>query len=87
MFMGKLLGALFGYWVFGIYGAVAGFLLGFLYDRNLLPRLQHRRHSEDPLTPDEIERARQSFFATPFAVLGQVATADAQLKIIVLAVP
>lgn len=80
MFMGKLLGAAFGYWIFGSYGLVAGFLLGFFYDKKRVLRLQHGRHREEPLSAEDAERVRQSFFSTTFSVMGHMAKADGQVK-------
>lgn len=80
MFLGKLLGAVFGYWMFGVYGAVAGLVLGFYYDKKRVPRLQHRRQKDEPLTDEEAERVRQSFFATTFSVMGHMAKADGQVR-------
>lgn len=80
MFMGKLLGTLFGYWIFGGVGAVAGFLFGFFYDKSRVLRLSHRRHNEEPLSSEDTERVRQSFFSTTFSVMGHVAKADGQVR-------
>lgn len=78
--MGKLLGAVFGYWMFGIYGAVAGLFFGFFYDKTRSLRLQHGRYGDAPLSAEEAERVRQSFFAATFSVMGHVAKADGQVR-------
>lgn len=80
MFKGKLLGTLFGYFIFGGYGAIAGFLFGFFYDKAQLPKLGHRRQREKPMSEEDTERVRQSFFSTTFSVMGHVAKADGQVR-------
>ncbi len=80
MVIGKLAGGLVGYWAFGIFGAFAGLLFGHIFDRTHSPRLARRRHNEEPLTAEETEKVRQSFFSTTFAVMGHVAKADGRVQ-------
>lgn len=80
MFLGKLLGTLFGYWIFGTYGAVAGFLFGFFYDKSRVLRLTHRRQNDEPMSAAETELVRQSFFSATFSVMGHLAKADGQVQ-------
>jgi len=78
--MGKLLGAVFGYWMFGISGAIAGLFFGFFYDKTRALRLSHGGRADAPLSAEEAERVRQSFFAATFSVMGHVAKADGQVR-------
>lgn len=88
MFVGKLLGTVFGYWIFGsIYGAVAGFIFGFMHDRSRAQRQlgQRGRRTESragdaTLSTQDTEHIRQSFFSTTFSVLGHIAKADGQVN-------
>lgn len=80
MIMGKVLGTLLGYWLFGFYGAVAGVVLGFFYDKSRVLRLQYGQGREASLSAEEAERVRQSFFSATFSVMGHVAKADGQVR-------
>lgn len=80
MFLGKVVGTVIGYWSFGFWGAVAGFVFGQIFDRTRQPRLQSRRHNEEPLSAEDAEKVRQSFFATTFSVMGHVSKADGQVR-------
>ena len=79
MFLGKLLGASVGYYLFNFPGAVVGLICGYLYDRRRLINAQNHV-LEQSLSPEKTERVRQSFFSATFSVMGHVAKSDGAVK-------
>jgi len=73
MFIGKLLGALFGYLAGGPIGAIVGFIAGYFFDKGL----KEVRSSDSPQHNADIERA---FFTTVFTVMGHLAKADGRVS-------
>lgn len=71
-FLGKLLGALFGYMLWGPIGAVLGAVLGHQFDKGLRYTVFQTR--------DDVERIQASFFTTLFSVMGHLAKADGRVS-------
>lgn len=71
-FLGKLLGALFGYMLWGPLGAVIGALLGHQFDKGLSHTVFQNQA--------DIERIQASFFTTLFSVMGHLAKADGRVS-------
>ncbi len=71
-FLGKLLGAIFGYMLWGPIGAVLGALLGHQFDK-ALSHTVFQSHAD-------IERIQASFFTTLFSVMGHLAKADGRVS-------
>ncbi len=71
-FLGKLLGAIFGYMLGDFFGAFLGILLGHQFDKGL-------RHTVFQ-THADVERIQTSFFATLFSVMGHLAKADGHVS-------
>lgn len=71
-FFGKLLGAIFGYMLWGPIGAVLGALLGHQFDKGLRYTV-FQGHAD-------IERTQASFFTTLFSVMGHLAKADGRVS-------
>ena len=70
--LGKLLGAAFGYMLWGPVGAVLGAILGHQFDKAL-------GHSVFQ-SAEDIERIQASFFTTLFSVMGHLAKADGRVS-------
>jgi len=68
---GKLLGLFLGWWLLGPFGAVAGLLLGHLYDSGSGGR--------SPWAAANAE-VQETFFTTVFLLLGHLAKADGQVS-------
>lgn len=71
--IGKILGAIFGYFVFGPVGALIGFLIGNLFDRGLKVQWSNFNSRPNPLT-------QKIFLDSSFAVMGYVAKADGRVS-------
>ncbi len=71
-FLGKLLGAGFGYMLWGPFGAVLGVLLGHQFDK-ALGHTVFQSH-------EAVERIQASFFTTLFSVMGHLAKADGRVS-------
>lgn len=71
-FLGKLLGAVFGYLLWGPIGALLGAALGHQFDKGL-------RHTVFQSHAD-VERIQASFFTTLFSVMGHLAKADGRVS-------
>lgn len=70
--LGKLLGAIFGYMLWGPFGALLGAVLGHQFDKGL-SRTVFQSHAD-------IERIQASFFTTLFSVMGHLAKADGHVS-------
>ncbi|MDH5445297.1 MAG: co-chaperone DjlA [Gammaproteobacteria bacterium] len=70
--LGKLLGAGFGYMLWGPIGAVLGTLLGHQFDK----ALSHTVFQSQA----DVERVQASFFTTLFSVMGHLAKADGRVS-------
>ena len=68
---GKFLGALIGFFLYGAFGAVIGFLVGLIIEKILL---KFQRPSFTRLTEHELEHARDDFFTATFSVMGFIAS-------------
>jgi len=79
MFLGKVLGAAVGYWLFNVAGAIVGLLCGHLYDRRRTNNAE-LEEAEDSLTPEQAELVRQAFFKATFSIMGHVSKSDGQVK-------
>jgi DnaJ like chaperone protein len=65
--LGKIIGAAFGYWLGGVFGAVLGAIIGhYLYDARQVAPGGHRTRAQ----------IQQTFSKTTFAVMGRLAKAD-----------
>ncbi len=71
--IGKLLGAVFGYMLWGPIGAVLGVALGHQFDKGL-------SHTVFQSQAD-VERIQASFFTTLFSVMGHLAKADGRVSV------
>jgi len=69
--IGKLLGAGIGYWIFGWIGALTGLVLGHFVDR-FFGRVKR--------VGGQLLKVQQSFFETTFSVLGYVSKADGRVS-------
>ncbi len=63
-YWGRILGAIFGYGVFGLFGLILGFYLGYIFDRNRLL---------GSINQDEVKNA---FFKALFTSLGALSKSD-----------
>lgn len=70
-FLGKLLGGVFGYMLWGPVGAVLGAILGHQFDK----ALSHTVFQSQA----DVERIQASFFTTLFSVMGHLAKADGRV--------
>lgn len=73
MFVGKIVGALFGFMAGGPPGLILGFLVGYMFDRGLTRVLQFS-------SPENIERVKHSFFESTFLLSGFLAKADGRVS-------
>ncbi len=71
-FLGKLLGAVFGYMLWGPFGALLGVALGHQFDKGLR-RTVFQSHAD-------VEHIQASFFTTLFSVMGHLAKADGHVS-------
>ena len=67
--IGKILGALFGYWLGGVIGALLGGYLGHLFDKGVAGNLA-------AMDPQRQQRIQKVFFDCTFSVMGHLAKAD-----------
>ena len=72
MIWGKVLGALFGFAIFNIPGALLGLWLGHRFDRGM--QFNNFGYARDP------EQVKVSFFASVFKVMGHIAKADGRVS-------
>ena len=73
MFYGKLIGGLLGLLVGGVIGLIIGLLVGHAFDRGLLNTLRF-------ISPENIQRIKESFFETTFLLSGYLAKADGRIS-------
>ena len=73
MFYGKLIGGLLGLLVGGIIGLIIGLLVGHAFDRGLLKALR-------TISPENLQRIRDSFFETTFLLSGYLAKSDGHIS-------
>lgn len=71
MIWGKLLGAIFGFFAAGPFGAVMGLVIGHFFDKGLAGL-------QGGMRPDP--EAEHVFFATVFTLMGQLAKADGRVS-------
>ncbi len=71
MIWGKVLGALFGFAILNIPGALLGLWIGHRFDRGI--QLNHFGYARDP------QQVKVSFFASVFRVMGHIAKADGRV--------
>ena len=71
--MGKIIAALLGWQIAGIFGAVIGFYIGNYFDRGL-------GSFSRPLSSDEQARVGACYFETTFTLLGYLAKADGRIS-------
>jgi len=69
--MGKILGGIFGWMVFGTFGALLGIYIGHKFDAGL---------THNPFDPERQQRIKKTFFKSTFAVMGHIAKADGQVS-------
>jgi DnaJ like chaperone protein len=69
--MGKILGGVFGYMTFGVWGALIGVYIGHKFDTGMAQNL---------LNPERQQQIKKTFFKSTFAVMGHVAKADGQVS-------
>ncbi len=72
MIWGKTLGAIFGFLIFNLPGALLGIWLGHQFDRGI--STNHFGYARDP------EQVKISFFTTVFKVMGHLAKADGRVS-------
>jgi len=68
---GKILGGLFGWMVFGTFGALLGIYIGHKFDTGL---------AHNPFDPERQQRIKKTFFKSTFAIMGHIAKADGQVS-------
>lgn len=73
MIVGKLIGALLGYWIGGIGLAIVGLIVGHLFDRGYAMVRQG-------VTPEQLQGIQECFFRTVFTLLGHLAKADGRVS-------
>lgn len=73
MLWGRLLGALFGYKVLGLLGAILGFAVGTWFDRGLRLHVYHFPRSYSVTV-------QEAFFQAVFLVMGHLAKADGRVN-------
>jgi DnaJ like chaperone protein len=73
MFFGKIFGCLIGYAVAGYFGAIAGLIIGHLFDRG---------YSQISLraSPEHLQKVQDCFLQTTFKLLGHLAKADGRIS-------
>ena len=73
MSTGKIIGGLFGYFAGGVFTALLGVFIGHQFDRGLGGFL-------NPMSREEQERVRTSYFETLFSLLGHLAKSDGRIS-------
>lgn len=73
MIVGKVLGALIGWFTLGPAGAILGLLAGHFFDRGL-------RKSMAASSPENLAKAQSTFFRTVFTIMGRMAKADGRIS-------
>jgi len=68
---GKLLGGVFGYMTFGVFGALLGAYIGHKFDAGL---------AQNPFDPKRQQQVQKTFFKSTFAIMGHLAKADGQVS-------
>ncbi|PWB60131.1 MAG: co-chaperone DjlA [Nitrosomonadales bacterium] len=71
--MFKLIGALAGYYFFGVFGAIAGFILGIMIDR-------FRAYGAGGVNPLNAAHRQAVFLETVFVLMGKLAKADGHIS-------
>jgi DnaJ like chaperone protein len=74
---GKFIGALIGFFIYGAFGAVVGFLVGLLFDKIFL-KLQKPHFTK--LTEQDLDQVHSEFFSATFSVMGFIATVASQQR-------
>ena len=84
MIFGKLLGAFFGYLLFGPLGVFFGFILGHAFDKGLALNLEWSADYAKPEDPTESQNAafstQAAFFQATFSVMGYIAKVDGRIN-------
>ncbi len=73
MIWGRLIGALLGLRVFGIFGALIGYWIGSVFDKGIRLHLYHIPRSRSLAV-------QQAFFKATFSVMGHLAKADGRIS-------
>lgn len=73
MFYGKVIAGLIGFFAAGIFGLIIGVFIGHNFDRGLARTFNFG-------SPENIERIKESFFATNFLLLGYLAKVDGRVS-------
>jgi DnaJ like chaperone protein len=73
MFFGKIIGCLIGYAAAGYFGAIAGLIIGHLFDRGY-SQVSKRA------SPEHLQKVQDCFFQTTFTLLGHLAKADGRIS-------
>jgi len=68
-YLGKIIGACFGYVMGGSLGALLGLVVGHIFDRGVQGK-QHLKFTQ--LTSDDLSHIRGEFFTATFAIMGHV---------------
>jgi DnaJ like chaperone protein len=71
--IGKILGAFFGFLLLGPFGALLGFFFGHMFDKGLKKQWNQLNTRANPLI-------QKTFFDTSFSVMGYVAKADGRVS-------
>lgn len=74
---GRFIGALIGFYAYGAFGAVVGFLIALLIEKIFL-KLQ--KPSFTKLTDQELDQPNSEFFAATFSVMGFIASVASQQR-------
>lgn len=72
-FIGRILGAFFGFLLLGPVGAVIGFIAGLFFDRGLKADWRGMNFGQN-------QNGQQQFFNSTFAIMGHVAKADGRVS-------
>lgn len=73
MIVGKIIGALLGWFTLGPAGAILGLLAGHFFDRGL-------SKSMSAASPENLAKAQAAFFRTAFTIMGRLAKADGRIS-------